>query len=256
MPGKVCVFVDGENFRHAIVELFSDVFNRDDYLPKNADWAALFDWIVSEATKGSGGERLRTYWYVSESISYFPYKFPGADHETEKLKKVLCKDPELERELRSLRGNELIEKMKKVVEALQERRKKMQNRFNGWRDIQGSISSRCRAVEFRRAGAIPYNLFTNKFDREKAVDVKLATDLIVLRDIYDVAIIVSGDQDYVPAVEVVKDSGKSVVNIAFLKRSGTLLPGGARLLNQATDWSCSIPYDDLLTRLNLKPEQA
>ena len=87
---------------------------------------------------------------------------------------------------------------------------------------------------------------------EKAVDVKLATDLIVLRDIYDTAVIVSGDQDYVPAVQVVKDSGKIVVNIAFRSRGGKLLPGGARRLNQLTDACVEVPYRDLARHLNIR----
>ena len=81
-------------------------------------------------------------------------------------------------------------------------------------------------MEFRRAGSIHYNLFTQKFGQEKAVDVRLATDLLERRPIYDVGVIVSGDQDYVPAVQVAKDSGKQIVNVSFLKRDGKLLPGG------------------------------
>ena len=86
------------------------------------------------------------------------------------------------------------------------------------------------------------NLFTKQLGTEKAVDVKLASDMITLKDIYDIAIIVSGDQDYVPAVEVVKDAGKQVVNVAFLTRRGDLLPGGARRLNQVTDWHCEVGF--------------
>ena len=93
--------------------------------------------------------------------------------------------------------------------------------------------------------------FDESFGSEKAVDVKLASDMIVLRDIYDVAIIVSGDQDYVPAVEVVKDSGRRVVNVAFLTRGGRLLPGGARRLNQVTDRSVNITHVDLSRFMSL-----
>lgn len=70
-------------------------------------------------------------------------------------------------------------------------------------------------------------------------------------DIYDVAIILSGDQDYVPAVQVVKDSGRRVVNAAFQTRSGRLLPGGARRLNQVTDRSINIGYDALNAHLKI-----
>ena len=83
------------------------------------------------------------------------------------------------------------------------------------------------------------------------MDVKLATDLIVLRDIYDVAVIVSGDQDYVPAVQVVKDSGKRVINVAFKTKNNALLPGGAARLSQATDWGLEIAHKDLGNHLGL-----
>ena len=46
---------------------------------------------------------------------------------------------------------------------------------------------------------------------------------------------------YLP-VEVLKDYGKRVVNVAFKTRGGKLLPGGARKLNKATDWGSSIPF--------------
>jgi uncharacterized LabA/DUF88 family protein len=83
------------------------------------------------------------------------------------------------------------------------------------------------------------------------VDVNLGVDMVLLRDIYDLALVVSGDQDYVPAVQAVKNSGKHVVNVAFLARSGTLLPGGARRLNEVTDWSIEYDYGQLRGFLGL-----
>jgi uncharacterized LabA/DUF88 family protein len=52
---------------------------------------------------------------------------------------------------------------------------------------------------------------------EKGVDVMLATDLVVkaLRDQYDTAIVVSGDGDFFPAYQAVKDVGKHVEVAAF-----------------------------------------
>ena len=126
-------------------------------------------------------------------------------------------------------------KMSEIVSDLQHRRERFQHRFDGWTRIQDAIAERYDAIEFRRAGAISYNLFDTRLGQEKAVDVKLACDMIFLKDIYDVAVVVSGDQDYVPAVELIKDYGKRVVNVAFETRGGKLLPGGARGLNQATD---------------------
>lgn len=52
---------------------------------------------------------------------------------------------------------------------------------------------------------------------QKGVDVDLATDMILFacRNHYDVAILVSGDGDFIPAVEKVKDMGKRVEIACF-----------------------------------------
>lgn len=52
--------------------------------------------------------------------------------------------------------------------------------------------------------------------REKQVDVYLATQVVALayENAYDIAIIVSGDEDYVPAIEVVQQKGKIVIAVS------------------------------------------
>jgi len=243
---KVCIFVDGENFRHAIVNLFPQ-FRQDQYLPKYAQWAEFFDWLVSQVLED--GQRIRTYWYVIRMLDFFPYNLPNPrtvttyPREFEKLKTILSKYEPYQKELDSLEEPVKTSRMVAMLEELCERHSEMEKRFNGWTTIQDGISSKHKGIEFRRAGAMTCYLFENKLGTEKAVDVKLASDMITLKDIYDVAIIVSGDQDYVPSVEVIKDAGKQAVNVAFLTRRGDLLPGGARRLNQVTDWHCNVQFD-------------
>lgn len=120
--------------------------------------------------------------------------------------------------------------------------------------MQTEIATAQHAIEFRRAGAIRFDLIDGKYGSEKAVDVKLATDLIVLREIYDVAIVVSGDADYVPAVQFVKDAGKRVVNVAFERSNGQLHPGGARRLNTITDQCIRIGFADLAKYMGISNE--
>ncbi|MCK5688425.1 NYN domain-containing protein, partial [Myxococcota bacterium] len=160
-----------------------------------------------------------------------------------KLRDDLRKYDEHKEDLFGVKETELNSKLTTIVRQLTERSSRMNHRFNGWTTIQNSIATNTRSVEFRRAGSISYDLITQKLGTEKAVDVKLATDLIILREIYDVAIIVSGDQDYVPAVQYIKDSGKQVVNVAFKSRNGKLLPGGAWRLNMETDHSFNVPFE-------------
>ncbi len=57
MSKRACVFVDGENFRHTIIDLFED-FDKTEYLPKTAKWSDLFDWFVTRVA--GGAERVRT----------------------------------------------------------------------------------------------------------------------------------------------------------------------------------------------------
>jgi hypothetical protein len=249
MAKRVCVFVDGENLRFTIVNLF-EKFKQHEYLPQKASWGDFFDFLVSQVS--SEGERVRTYWYVIRFLDFFPYKFPDADQKPDKLRAILFKDNHLKKLLEGLEGDDLTIKMKEIVESLKKRKDKMGLRFDGWTEIQNIISTQHEAIEFRRAGAIRYNLFDKSLGGEKAVDVKLAIDLLMLREIYDIAVIVSGDQDNVPAVQAVKDFGKKVVNVAFETRGGELLPGGAWRLNHVTDWSLKIPYDTFKTYLNLK----
>lgn len=236
-----CIFVDGENFRHNIVELFQE-FRMEDYLPKQADWTGFFDWIVKEIA--GENQRLRTYWYVIQSVDYSPFQLSKLARNPANAYKVLSRHEPYKIRLNRYRENDRSAEIISIILELERRQIAWNRRFIGWTTIQDGIAAKHQGVEFRRAGAIKYDLFTGTLGPEKAVDVKLAVDLVALCDSYDTAIIVSGDQDYVPAVQMVKDSGKRVINVAFKTRSGKHLPGGARRLNQVTDSSLIIEYGD------------
>lgn len=59
----------------------------------------------------------------------------------------------------------------------------------------------------------------------KGDDVYLATDLIkgAYENLYDVAIIVSGDEDFIPAIKLAQKNKKKVINAFFPKSSAYLL---------------------------------
>ncbi len=248
---RVCIFVDGENFRHSIGGLFKDEFQKTDYLPKGADWTKLFDYIASESSHL--GLRIRTYWYVVQDIEFYPYSLRKLARQPKNLNSILSKHPCFQAQLDKFVDVESrMERMLAIVDDLEERQEGIQRRFEGWIRIQGDIATHHDAVEFRRSGIVRYDLFERKFRGEKSVDVKLACDMAFLKDVYDVAVVVSGDQDYVPAVELIKDYGKRVVNVAFRERSGKLHPGRARRLNQATDTSIILEYDVLSKYLSFE----
>ena len=247
---RVCVFVDGENFRHSIVQLFKPEFNEAEYLPRHANWSSLFDLIVG--LSADDPFRVRTYWYVVERLDFAPYRVEGLRNDPVKAQSVLRQHGPYDAELNALSDAHARDaRVGALLGDLLRRKTSMQRRFDGWRVIQESIAERHFAVEFRRAGGIRYSLFDSSLGSEKAVDVKLACDMVVLKDIYDVAVIVSGDQDYVPAVGIVKDAGKRVVNVSFQARNGNLLPGGARRLNEAADTAVFIKHGDLAQHLGI-----
>lgn len=71
---------------------------------------------------------------------------------------------------------------------------------------------------------------------EKGVDVMIASDLIMhaYEDHYDVAILVSGDADFYPALQAVKDIGKQVEVAAF---DSNLSAEAARLADVVTKFN-------------------
>ncbi|MEA3310988.1 MAG: NYN domain-containing protein [candidate division WOR-3 bacterium] len=247
---RVCIFVDGENLRHAIIDLFQGIFDQIDYLPKNAQWGKFYDWLAKQTSPNV--ERVRTYWYVIEHLDFFPYKFLKPATHSPALRNLLSgHDPHYKELLDKTSPENLQTELEKIVSELRERKSKMRNRFEGWLTIQNGIAKRHEAIEFRRAGASCYNLFDCSLGSEKAVDVKLATDMIILHEIYDIALIVSGDQDYVPAVQVIKDYGKRVINVVFKRRDGSFLPTGAWRLNLTTDTVLEVEYNQFKNYLQL-----
>ena len=70
-----------------------------------------------------------------------------------------------------------------------------------------------------RLGRLVYNNWPSSPPYEKGVDILLATDMIThgYKNNYDVAILVAGDNDFVGALQAVKDNGKNVEVALFGK---------------------------------------
>ena len=268
---RTAIFNDGENFRHTICDLFANphgvefnpgvhLFNRGDYLPKEADWAGFFRHLVREsAVEGIDSRLVRAYWYVVGAIDPWPplpkavWNRESRKHccDSEKLDEWHARNTKgvqglvkfmagLERPRMLSAGREGVEE---ILRELRWRQTAKEKEFGGQANLQRAIVREHRSIEFRRSGGIRYDLFTKKYGPEKTTDVNLAVDMVMLKDTYDIAVIVSGDQDFVPAAGAAKNLGKTVVNVAFKKGSDDLLPGGAKRLNEAVDWCVEVDYD-------------
>lgn len=70
-----------------------------------------------------------------------------------------------------------------------------------------------------RLGRLVYTNWPGTPPYEKGVDIQLATDMLThsFKNNYDVAILVAGDNDFVGALQAVKDNGKNVEVALFGK---------------------------------------
>jgi uncharacterized LabA/DUF88 family protein len=73
-----------------------------------------------------------------------------------------------------------------------------------------------------RLGRLVYVNWPHSPPYEKGVDIQLATDLLThsYKNNFDIAILVAGDNDYVGALQAVKDNGKNV-EVALFGRAQT-----------------------------------
>ncbi len=79
-----------------------------------------------------------------------------------------------------------------------------------------NLYSRLRMIGFR---VITRGSYDAEKQEQKEVDVAMACEMVVqaMRDNYDVALVVSGDRDFVPAIQHVQSAGKRVEVAAFKK---------------------------------------
>ena len=247
MP-KACIFVDGENFRYSLADLFPPDryhFTKDRYLP-DTDWHAFFRYIAAQCDC----DLVRAYWYVTESIDFRPYKMPVQWSEKAKL---FRRNERFTQRLDAAPDDARRREVMRQIEAdLLGRRKELEAMWKGQRQVLFSIEQNNDRVEIRRSGSIAFNLVKNAFETEKGVDTQLATDLIMMSDIYDVAILVSGDADYLPPIAAIKSRGKIVCSVCFLNTQGDKLPGGARRLEASVDSSYEVPFEAMRERMGIR----
>lgn len=88
--------------------------------------------------------------------------------------------------------------------------------------------------------------WNEKSEVEKGVDVALVTKMLSFgfKDTYDVAILVSGDADYIDAVEQIRNLGKRVEIVAF---QGAIAPG----LRKIADIDGFTALDDIIDKIKI-----
>lgn len=92
--------------------------------------------------------------------------------------------------------------------------------------VQGDDVAVNAARDRIRSCGFQAEVFKRRDGKSKQVDIALASRMVLeaARDNYDIALLIAGDEDYVPAVEAVKGLGKSVYLIFFDAPGGGLAP--------------------------------
>ncbi len=88
----------------------------------------------------------------------------------------------------------------------------------GLRDFYQGVRIRTDLIDVIEAGHWKVNSL-HKLVEEKGHDTSLAVDLVALQDNYDVAVIVSGDADVIPAIRHLKNRNKHIAVMEFISGS-------------------------------------
>ncbi|MEK6921394.1 MAG: NYN domain-containing protein [Nanoarchaeota archaeon] len=182
---KIVVFVDSENFR-ASINCINEERDQDRYI----DWHKLHLFVLDYLSnnpqyKNEKLTHIRTYVYTGEYT----------EHLIKRIEDSVKKEPNNEN-------------LKRIAESAKK------NRI-GQMDFYKKASS-YYFFEIRKK---PLQFTSSKGIFQKGVDVQLAVDLVSFahQNIYDIAVVLTGDIDLLESLKTVKNLGKQVILFSHYK---------------------------------------
>lgn len=271
---NLLVLVDGQNFISHIRKIFDQEFDEEDYLPLTANWSQFFDSIA----KSLGAKTLEVRWYTINELDYMPHIDWAEENlndftEAEYLvwRRLLIHDSLIDRDPKQGRSHRRLNPAeveflryssertrKKCINRwrinCQRNHQEMQRRLQRWHQIQDQVVHQCPNVTMCRVGWQLCALINKRLFSEKGVDIGLVSDLLLLTDEYDTALVISSDGDFVPAISEVRKRGKQIGHVEYEYRDGGKVLGISRRLKQACDFTFSIPYQEFKQFMNIPDE--
>ncbi len=200
---RTCVFVDSTNFRNLFAQIVSSFDPAGDPWPSEYYWTTLWQMLADSAWQYSPAHLVRCYWYIPEGFELQGHWDLAED-----------------------RRDDLRDKAGKLwVKAR-----------NHIREIERS----CPYIEFRPVGHRFFKASDETWGKEKGLDVAMAVEMVTLAPIYEIAVVVSGDADFIPAIKAVKNQGRMVAVPRFLDLAGGEIAGQARSLLSAADYTYDV----------------
>jgi uncharacterized LabA/DUF88 family protein len=196
------------------------------------DYQRFFDYLYAGAeqtwrTTAKAGKEVSTrlqriYWYEVGSIDQWDLSEAQAQGY---LKQRFDSDPLLKAGYMAQAGKEMpgkaqadvalrawakcFDEMREWYEARVESLEKIRRFHHG-------VRTSTDLIDILEVGHLKVDLFNHSCD-EKGLDTRLAVDMVALEDNYDVALLVSGDAESIPSIELMKRRGKYVGAIEFVR---------------------------------------
>jgi len=221
---RTVIFVDGRNFWYNLrkFKFVTDAGGAEerDYCldEKHFCWKGFFEGAIrkfNDITKWNH-RLIRTYWYFAETVTRFNRWDEGAQHIVEQYQ---GKFPDLTEDV--------------VHELAEQWYAGFRKQHQDARDvIYEEIQRRVPFLEFRFVGMLFVNaykqvsiereangkfLYRAQIKGEKGVDAGIAVDMLAMLESYDVAVLVSGDADFIPVVKHLKERLKQVYQFSLAR---------------------------------------
>ena len=251
---KTIIAVDGENFRNALRQFN---FRSNPPHPNNQEyrleehhflWRDFFRGVIDRFNERTGWDHrlVRVYWYYARQIVPWQERANLAQRVVQRYQQEI---PQLTTEI--------------VISKAKEWYDRESSYFNKQRDdVLEGIQRSTDFLEFKYVVQYvvrPFDPYILRLDAqtgelvyrgtqagEKGVDLGIAVDLISKLQNYDAAILISGDADYLPLVNYLKDNLKAVYQFSLAKG----VPPEVRYLSQwlqgAVDCFASFDERELL----------
>jgi uncharacterized LabA/DUF88 family protein len=260
---RFAFFVDGSNLFGSLKEMGVEV---DDY---QAFFAHLYKTSEQQWRSAVGADKglmsilQRVYWYQVGSIDVWDLNDAQAQAA---LRERFDRNKELKSRYMEFAGKTMEKKDQAAValkawslcfDETREWYEAKKKTLEGMKRFHHGVQRSTDIIDILEIGHWKVDLLEHSL-YEKGLDTRLAVDMVALEHNYDVAIVVSGDADSIPSIDLVKRRGKHVGAVEFLRgyppeKRGR---GFSSKLKLAADFVCQI-YEMELTskKIAKKPEK-
>lgn len=238
---KISIFVDGEGF----LDMLGSIFYKEEYdrsfIPPKADWRGFFTAIAGSL----GCDSVKVFWYSVDQVDFYPegdWKTMSFEEAERKLKRISTAKKKL--------NNLSVEKDRKAVVnkfryVILKNQKRMLSMLAKRRELERKMVTGFPAIRMRKPGWQACSLLDSVMMSPKAIQGGMIADLFAESSNYDLAILLTGDGELVPAVDALSIMGKQFACLN-LPVSGLRKPARvSRKLVDRMDFILDIPFVDM-----------